>query len=156
MIEATDMLTIGEVAAAMGVRPSALRFYEKSGLLAPAGRRAGKRHYDRSVLRRLSLIRCAQAAGFTIPEIRKLLGGSPDAAPSKQWRQLAQRKLSEVEMLMRRAREMERWLREGLSCDCVSIDTCKLIRDEPAVVARSTQPHRRPLQELAQRTRRRK
>jgi MerR family transcriptional regulator, redox-sensitive transcriptional activator SoxR len=153
----SETLGIGEVAAHTRLRHSALRYYEAKGLIAPSGRIGGKRRYDRAVLRRLSLIRCAQAAGFTIPEIRKLLAGTAaGATPSKTWRELANRKLAEVSTLVRRAREMERWLREGLACDCVSIESCKLIRELTPAAPQAPPRARRPLQDLSERLKRRR
>lgn len=65
-----DQLTIGETARRAGVRPSALRYYESVGLLDAPRRISGRRRYDSQVLNRLSVIRLAQDAGFTIAEIR--------------------------------------------------------------------------------------
>jgi MerR family redox-sensitive transcriptional activator SoxR len=68
---------IGAVASRAGVRPSALRYYERIGLLPTPERENGQRPYDGEVLRevldRLAVVRVAQQAGFTISEIRTLL-----------------------------------------------------------------------------------
>jgi MerR family transcriptional regulator, redox-sensitive transcriptional activator SoxR len=70
---------IGAVASRAGVRPSALRYYERIGLLPTPERENGQRRYDGEVLRevldRLAVVRVAQQAGFTISEIRPLLDG---------------------------------------------------------------------------------
>jgi len=81
--------TIGEVARRAGVRPSALRYYERIGVLPLPGRENGRRQYDEEVLRevlgRLAIVRVAQQAGFTIAEIRTLLDGfSEDTPPSER------------------------------------------------------------------------
>jgi MerR family transcriptional regulator, redox-sensitive transcriptional activator SoxR len=55
------LLTIGEVARQSGLRPSAIRFYEKSGLLPTPLRSGGQRRYDASVLRRLAVLQRATA-----------------------------------------------------------------------------------------------
>lgn len=68
------MFTIGKLATASDLRPDTLRYYEREGLLRPAGRSAGSyRLYDRDALRRLRFIRQAQACGFTLTEIKQLL-----------------------------------------------------------------------------------
>ncbi len=59
-------LMIGEVARRAGVRPSALRYYERAGLLPTPRRINGRRRYDPGVLQRLDAIRFAQRAGFTL------------------------------------------------------------------------------------------
>ena len=128
------MLSIGEVAERTGLRPSALRYYEEAGLISPTGRVAGRRHYDPSVLDRLAVIGCAQEAGFSIAELRVLLGGG-DASPPR-WRALAQRKLHEVDALIERAQGMRRLLEESLRCDRVTLEECAtVVRQRPVAGA---------------------
>ena len=130
------LLSIGEVARRAGVRPSALRFYEAAGLLNTPARRGGQRRYSPTVLQRLAVIELGQRAGFTIAEIRELLAGTTADAASARWRDLAQRKLPEIRALIQRATEMERWLEEGLRCDCLRLEDCALVTNMSA--ARST------------------
>ena len=118
------MLSIGEVAERSGLRPSALRYYEEAGLLSPSDRVSGRRHYDASVLDRLRVISCAQSAGFTIAEIRELLRGEDGAQGA--WRDLAQRKLAEVNALIDKAQATRRLLDESLRCTCQSLEECSV------------------------------
>ncbi len=68
------MLTIGELARQVGLRTSALRYYEGEGLLEPAGRtEAGYRLYEPSSADTVRLIQRAQRLGFSLAEIRALL-----------------------------------------------------------------------------------
>ncbi len=128
-------MSIGEVARKAGVRTSALRYYERIGLLPRAGRENGRRRYDGEALRealdRLAVVRVAQQAGFTISEIRTLLDGfSEDTPPSERWRVLAQDKLPEVEALVKRALGMKDLLERGLRCECLSLEECALVGGE--------------------------
>jgi MerR family redox-sensitive transcriptional activator SoxR len=123
---------IGEVARRAGVRPSALRYYERVGLLPPPGRENGRRRYGGRVLRevdgRLAVIGVAQQAGFTIREIKTFLDGfSEDTPPSERWRVLAREKLPEVEALVERALGMQGVLERGLGCECLRLEDCALI-----------------------------
>ncbi len=127
-----EVMSIGEVARKAGVRTSALRYYERIGLLPRAGRENGRRRYDGEALRealdRLAVVRVAQQAGFTISEIRTLLDGfSEDTPPSERWRVLAQDKLPEVEALVERALSMKDLLERGLRCECLSLEECALV-----------------------------
>ena len=129
---AEKALTIGEVARRADVRPSALRYYERIGVLPEPGRENGRRRYDKEtlheVLDRLAIVRVAQQAGFTIAEIRTLLDGfSEDTPPSERWRFLAREKLPEVEALIGRAQGMKRVLERGLECECLRIEDCALV-----------------------------
>lgn len=119
------MLSISEVSASTGLRPSALRYYEEAGLLRPTGRVSGRRHYDDAVLERLAVIACAREAGFTIAEIGELLAGEDD--PPAAWRALAERKLVEVDAVIQKAQATRRLLEESLRCNCVALEDCTAV-----------------------------
>ncbi|MFF5971443.1 MerR family transcriptional regulator [Streptomyces sp. NPDC012769] len=74
------LLDIGEVAQRSGLAPSALRFYEKKGLIEAAGRNGLRRAYRPEVLERLALITCARGAGLSIAEIHRFLVARPSDA----------------------------------------------------------------------------
>lgn len=74
------LLDIGEVAKASGVSPSALRYYEETGLIFPVARRGLRRQYSPDVLLRLNLIIMGKAANFTLDDIAGMFGreGKPE------------------------------------------------------------------------------
>ncbi|MEU2105990.1 MerR family transcriptional regulator [Nocardia sp. NPDC019255] len=74
------LLDIAEVGERTGLAPSALRFYEKRGLIAATGRNGLRRTYHPDILNRLALISCARGAGFTLAEIARFLRASPSDA----------------------------------------------------------------------------
>ena len=82
-------LDIGEVAALSGIKPSALRFYEKKGLIKPIGRNGLRRQYPQSVLSKLQLIALGQAAGFSLDEMAAMFNPQGKIAIDRQ--QLQQR-----------------------------------------------------------------
>ena len=53
-------MTIGEVAKRSGLQTSAIRYYERAGLLPKPARLGGQRRYDRSILRALAVLRARQ------------------------------------------------------------------------------------------------
>ena len=118
-------MRIGEVAREAGLRVSAIRYYEEIGLLPEAARESGQRVFDRSVLRRLSLIDVSQRAGLTLDEIKDLMDAGTDPV-SERIQKIAQRKLPEVEALIHRAEAMRDWLEAARECRCASIDECGL------------------------------
>jgi DNA-binding transcriptional MerR regulator len=118
-------LTIGEVADRAGVPASTLRYWERAGLLSTPGRVGGKRRYGPDALREIEMVALAKQAGFTLAETRIILAGfSRGAPPSDVWRQLAERKLPEVERALTEARAMKEILEAGLRCECLSLEDC--------------------------------
>lgn len=73
--------SIGQLATRAGVNIDTVRYYERDGLLSPAGRLAsGYRRYGEAELKRLRFIRRAKVLGFTLEDIRSLLSLSGSAA----------------------------------------------------------------------------
>jgi MerR family transcriptional regulator, redox-sensitive transcriptional activator SoxR len=129
-------LTIGEVAARAGLNTSAIRYYERVGLLPEPERRGGQRRYFEVTVRRLGVIDVAKRAGFTLDDARVLLATGDNGAPAhEQVRQLAQRKLPEVATLIERAEAMRRWLTVASGCNCATLDVCALFEGERADTA---------------------
>jgi MerR family redox-sensitive transcriptional activator SoxR len=107
---------------------SRIRFYETRGLLPEPDRVAGKRRYTPEVLRRLAIIDAAQRVGFTLDEIRDLLGSRPEPA-HERLRRLAILKLPELDEMIERATSMRQLLKICSDCDCDSIDVCRMFDD---------------------------
>jgi MerR family redox-sensitive transcriptional activator SoxR len=118
-------LTISEVARQVGIRASAIRYYESMGLLPPPQRVSGQRRYHVDILRRLAFIQAAQAVGFSVAEMQTLLHELEGDVPlSTRWQSLAQQKLTEVDALILRAQSMKRMLENALHCGCPDLEQC--------------------------------
>lgn len=130
MTEAT--LGIGEVAERAGVSVSAIRFYEREGLLPEAERVGGQRRFARETVRRLGVIEVAKQAGFSLREVGILLAAVDEGAPAhEQLQALAARKLPEVDALIERAEAMRGWLTVASACGCESLEDCGLFAAGP-------------------------
>jgi MerR family redox-sensitive transcriptional activator SoxR len=123
-----DLLTISELARRSGFAASALRYYEREGLIASRRTDGNQRRYPRAVLRRLAFIRAARHVGLTLDEIRAALGGLPQSRTptradwtriSRSWRE---RLDAEIDALVA--------LRDGLDscigCGCLSLQRCRI------------------------------
>jgi MerR family transcriptional regulator, redox-sensitive transcriptional activator SoxR len=120
-----EELTIGDVARRVGLRPSALRFYEEVGLLTPSRRVNGRRRYDEGAVQMLRVVQLAQQAGFSVADIRTLLHGfAPETPPAARWRPLAARKVRELDALIEQAQRMKAILASGLNCGCLRLEDC--------------------------------
>lgn len=118
-----EWLTIGEVAAMVGLQTSTLRYYESIGLLPRAQRVSGKRRYTTAILPLLAVIQMAKEASFSLPEIQALLHTRKEGeALSRRWQTLAAAKISELDGIINRAQEMKALLEEALSSDALQFE----------------------------------
>ena len=120
----TDM-KIGEIARRAGIRTSAIRFYEKAGVLPPASRQNGQRRFAADAELHLAVIEFARKAGFTIAEIKLLFHGFRKGAPaSARWRRLSRKKHQEIDLLITRLKDMQELLKKSMRCRCIKLDDC--------------------------------
>jgi MerR family transcriptional regulator, redox-sensitive transcriptional activator SoxR len=119
-------LTISEVARQVGLRPSAIRYYEQIGILLPAQRISGQRRYDTTVLYRLAVIQRARRGGFTLDEIRRLFFGFGNVTrASERWQELSRRKLVELDGLMDGIKLVQGLLKKMMrNCRCETLEQC--------------------------------
>jgi MerR family redox-sensitive transcriptional activator SoxR len=138
-------LSIGEVARRAGIATSRIRYYESVGVLPEPQRESGRRRYSPDVLRQLATIAVAQQVGFSLAEIRQLLHANGEPAHLVVQR-LAERKLPEIDELIRRATAIRRWLEMTSACECDSIEVCSLF--DPKLVALHEEASAAPLARL--------
>ena len=118
-------MRIGELARKAGIRSSAIRFYERAGVLPRASRQNGQRDFTPEAELYLAVIDVARRAGFTIAEIRIFFQGFPEGIPaSARWRRLAQKKYNELDLLISRMESMQKLLRNGMRCRCIKLEDC--------------------------------
>ena len=119
-------LSIGEIARRAGVAPSALRYYEKAGLLPAPARLSKQRRYDAQILGRIRIIRLARDAGFTVSETRTFLSAFPfGSTPAARWRAMATEKLAQLEALIARVSAMKSILEASFRCECRRLEDCE-------------------------------
>jgi MerR family transcriptional regulator, redox-sensitive transcriptional activator SoxR len=118
-------MKIGQLAARAAVNASAIRYYEKMGLLAAPHRVGGQRRYPGDALDRVLLIRFAGEMCFSLGEIKLFLNGLRENAPvGPRWKKLAHRKIKEVEENIQRSLVLKSLLENLLHCRCASLQVC--------------------------------
>ncbi len=128
--------SIGQVAEAAGIAASAIRYYEKEGLIPKPRRKSGQRRYERDVLSRLALIQLCKRLGFELTEVKTLLDGLTKGDRStKRFKQLAIQKLPQVEEAITRARLMRDLLLQATTCSCPSLDDCAARAKKAGILA---------------------
>ena len=105
-------LSIGAVSGATGIARTALRYYEEIGIIAPVRRVGGQRRFSLEVIDQLKFVTTAKAAGFSLDEIRELIGGE------SEWRDLVEGRLGELRDEKRRLERQISALEEAMHCDC--------------------------------------
>lgn len=132
----TSLLDIAEVSQRSGLAPSALRFYEKKGLIGAAGRNGLRRTYEPDVLERLALITCARSAGFSIAEISRVVAAGPSDVDLRLRMATKARALDEQIGQLTRLRDS---LRHAAVCDHEPIVDCpdfkRAVGDVPRTVS---------------------
>jgi DNA-binding transcriptional MerR regulator len=123
-------LSIGEVARTAGVQASAIRFYEQVHLLPKPPRVGGKRRYHPDTIDRLLMIRFCRRLGFRVSEMRQLFFDPSKPEGKAAWRRAVDARLDEVRATIKAAKAVERVLRESRDCDCVTLDSCRFLREE--------------------------
>lgn len=121
-----SLLTISEVARQVGLKPSAIRYYEQLGLLPPAVRISRQRRYDPTVLYRLAVVQRARQAGFTLEQIRTLFFGFQDGTRAdRRWQKLADEKLAELDEIADQIKSMQMLLKDmKAKCHCKTLEIC--------------------------------
>ena len=119
-------MTIGELAKRFGLRPSALRFYERNRLLDVPARIGGKRVYKADAVARVGFIRGAQESGLALAEIRELLcEGRAGAAPRRLWQTMAATKLATIDRQITALHASRVALKKKLGCRCRTLAQCE-------------------------------
>jgi MerR family transcriptional regulator, redox-sensitive transcriptional activator SoxR len=131
-------LTIGQLATEVGLNASAVRYYERRGVMPVPERTSGQRRYRSDAIARLRTIQAAQQVGLSLTEITQLLAGADNGESAEVLRQLAERRLPDVEALIERAQAMKGWLELAAECRCASLDICDLFAaDGPSPAGRA-------------------
>jgi len=121
-------LTVGEVAKRSGVAVSAVRFYESIGLIKSRRSRGNHRLYRRDVLRRIAVIKVAQATGMALDDIRQALQALPDErTPTRSdWARLSAAWKADLERRIARLTRLRDQLDRCIGCGCLSMSDCPL------------------------------
>ncbi len=119
------MLDISEVARQSGLPASTLRYYEELGLVRSVGRKGLKRLFENQVLERLALIALGRAAGFSLDEIKRMIG--QDGQPAID-RDLLKRKAAQLDESIRQLTRMRDGLQHAAVCSAPSHMDCPTFR----------------------------
>jgi MerR family transcriptional regulator, redox-sensitive transcriptional activator SoxR len=123
-----QLLLIGEVAKRSGFATSAVRFYEREGLITSSRTSGGQRRYPRSVLRRLAFVRAARNVGLSLEEIRGALSTLPDSrTPTKaDWARLSRSWRPRLDAQIAALQQLRDGLTTCIGCGCLSLRRCAL------------------------------
>ena len=121
-------MSVGQVAKRAVVKVSTLHFYEQKGLIQSWRNTGNQRRYDRSVLRRIAVIKMAQKLGMSLQEITLALSHLPkDNAPTEEeWRVMANVWKLQLDERINRLQTLRDELDECIGCGCLSINKCRL------------------------------
>jgi MerR family redox-sensitive transcriptional activator SoxR len=127
-VRTTDQLTVSDIAARSGFSPSALRFYERAGLIHASRTAGNQRRYERGVLRRLAFIRAARNVGLTLDEVAAALATLPDSGtPTKaDWTRLSRGWRARLDAQITALEKLRDGLDSCIGCGCLSLQRCAI------------------------------
>jgi MerR family redox-sensitive transcriptional activator SoxR len=136
-------LTIGELSARSGVPASALRFYERQGLISSQRTGGNQRRYESVTLRRVALVQAGKAAGIPLERIRKALDTLPHGrTPTKRdWERLSRTWARELAERIEILQAIRGRLTTCIGCGCLSLRTCALLNPGDEAAARGSGAH---------------
>ena len=139
-MKSSDLLTVGEVAARSGFATSALRFYEREGLIRSTRTPGGQRRFERNVLRRLAFVRAASNVGLSLDEVRAALATLPSGrTPTRaDWTRLSRAWRDRLDDQIRALEALRDGLDSCIGCGCLSLQRCRI--SNPADLAASQGP----------------
>lgn len=118
-------MTIGELSAQSGVPASTLRYWEQIKVLPRATRVSGQRRYPPETPNLISVLRLAKACGFSLTEMRRLVGGfRPETPVSERWRASIQEHQKILEQQIAQLNAMRQLLRRVQQCRCADLNEC--------------------------------
>jgi MerR family transcriptional regulator, redox-sensitive transcriptional activator SoxR len=128
----TRELTIGEVSERSGVSQSALRFYERQGLISARRTDGNQRRYPSVTLRRVALVQAGKAAGIPLERIREALDALPEGKqPTKRdWERLSNAWRAELDERIATLESIRNRLTTCIGCGCLSLQTCRLLNPD--------------------------
>jgi MerR family redox-sensitive transcriptional activator SoxR len=131
-------LSIGQLSARSGVSQSALRFYERKGLIAAERSTGNQRRYPAITLRRVALIQAGKTAGIPLERIKAALDTLPaDRTPTKRdWERLSRHWRDELDLRIETLEAIRGRLTGCIGCGCLSLKRCALLNPEDEMARR--------------------
>jgi MerR family redox-sensitive transcriptional activator SoxR len=126
MHDGSRLFAIGELARQTGLATSALRYYERVGMLRTAVRAGGRRHYRKSSAERVAWIQFCQDVGFTLLEICAFV--VPGRRRGRPWAPLAETKLRQIDRRIAGGERARTMIQHALACPHRNLVTCPNFR----------------------------
>ncbi|MEP6811810.1 MAG: redox-sensitive transcriptional activator SoxR [Actinomycetota bacterium] len=125
-------ISIGELSRRSGVPQSALRFYERQGLIEAERTQGNQRRYPGVTLRRVALIQAGKQAGIPLERVKAALDTLPAGrTPTKRdWERLSRSWRAELDERIATLEAIRTRLTTCIGCGCLSLKTCGLLNPD--------------------------
>jgi MerR family redox-sensitive transcriptional activator SoxR len=134
-MDPSELLTVGELSHRSGLAASALRYYEREGLITATRTAGGQRRYQRNMLRRLAFIRAARNVGLSLDEVRAALARLPSSrTPTKaDWTAISRDWRSRLNEQIDALTALRDGLDSCIGCGCLSLARCRISNPDDTV-----------------------
>jgi MerR family transcriptional regulator, redox-sensitive transcriptional activator SoxR len=121
-------LSVGDVSQRSGFAPSAVRYYEKEGLIKAHRTEGNQRRFERAVLRRLAFVRAARHVGLTLEEVKQALSELPDnRTPTRaDWTRISRLWRKRLDAQIGALTALRDGLDSCIGCGCLSLKRCAI------------------------------
>ncbi|MDT3399187.1 redox-sensitive transcriptional activator SoxR [Streptomyces sp. B1866] len=140
----THELTVGELSRRSGVAPSALRFYEREGLIHSRRTTGNQRRYTRDTLRRVAFVRSSQRVGIPLARIREVLALFPEdhVLTREDWARISECWHADLSERIEQLQALRDRLTDCIGCGCLSISNCLLANPDDKLGEQGAGPRR--------------
>ncbi|WP_083500504.1 redox-sensitive transcriptional activator SoxR [Sphingomonas endophytica] len=134
----SSVLTVAELARRGGVSVSAIHFWERQGLIEGWRTAGNQRRYHRATLRRIAIIKVAQAVGIPLSDIKARLLAMPSG--KNGWVALADDWRSDLDRRIALLTQIRDQLETCIGCGCLSVSDCPLRNPEDRLAEEESGP----------------
>ncbi|MFC0602726.1 redox-sensitive transcriptional activator SoxR [Streptomyces palmae] len=140
----TRELTVGELSERSGVPASALRFYERQGLIHSRRTTGNQRRYTRDTLRRVAFVRASQRVGMPLAQIRDVLALFPEdhVLTKEDWARISECWRRDLDERIEQLENLRDHLSDCIGCGCLSISKCVLTNPYDKLAEEGAGPRR--------------
>ncbi len=112
-------MTIGQLAKAANIKPSAIRYYEAAGLMPKPTRKHGVRQYDAETIDQLKILRFFRSSGIPVKSLAAMADHKLDSVSRRSIvLEVLERQIAGIDSWIDEAQQTKALLEKAIECRC--------------------------------------